>query len=72
MVEQTKKRPESQIENFWQAARELEADDSEQRFNERLGKIVPAEASVAGEKVQEGDASLSDLFGWRWRRSAGR
>jgi len=30
----------SQIQKFKDAARELEADDSEKRFNERLGKIA--------------------------------
>jgi hypothetical protein len=30
----------SQIDKFKQAARDLEADDSEKRFNERLGKIA--------------------------------
>jgi hypothetical protein len=31
---------ESQIDKFKQAARELEADDNEKRFNERLSKIA--------------------------------
>jgi hypothetical protein len=30
----------SQIDKFRQAARELETDDNEKRFNERLGKIA--------------------------------
>ncbi|MGY4574864.1 hypothetical protein [Bradyrhizobium sp. USDA 3256] len=30
----------SQIEKFKQAARDLEADDNEKRFNERLGRIA--------------------------------
>jgi hypothetical protein len=30
----------SQVEKFREAARELEADDSEKRFNEKLGKIA--------------------------------
>ena len=34
------KRKESQIEKFKAAARELETDDSEKRFNEKLGKIA--------------------------------
>jgi len=34
----TKAKP--QIDKFRQAARELEADDSEAHFNERLGKIA--------------------------------
>jgi hypothetical protein len=33
---------ETQIDKFKRAARELEADDSEKRFNERLGKIAKA------------------------------
>jgi hypothetical protein len=30
----------TQIEKFKQAARELETDDNEKRFNEKLGKIA--------------------------------
>ena len=30
----------SQIEKFKQAARDLETDDNEKRFNERLGKMA--------------------------------
>jgi hypothetical protein len=30
----------SQIDKFKQAARELETDDDEKRFNEKLGKIA--------------------------------
>jgi hypothetical protein len=30
----------SQIDKFRQAARELETDDNEKRFNEKLGKIA--------------------------------
>lgn len=30
----------SQLDKFKEAARELEADDDEQRFKERLGKLV--------------------------------
>jgi len=30
----------SQIQKFRKAARELETDDSEKRFNEKLGKIA--------------------------------
>jgi hypothetical protein len=32
----------TQIQKFREAARELETDDSEKRFNERLGKIAKA------------------------------
>lgn len=35
----------SQLDKFKEAARELECDDDEQRFKERLGKLVkPAKA----------------------------
>ncbi len=30
----------SQVQKFREAARDLETDDSEKRFNERLGKIA--------------------------------
>jgi hypothetical protein len=30
----------SQVQKFREAARELETDDNEKRFNERLGKIA--------------------------------
>ncbi|WP_281967471.1 hypothetical protein [Roseovarius nanhaiticus] len=30
----------SQLERFKEAARELEADDDEAKFNEKLGKLV--------------------------------
>jgi hypothetical protein len=42
---------------FKQAARELETDDSEKRFNERLGKIARQKsAPPAQEKIQVGGA----------------
>jgi hypothetical protein len=34
------KKTSSQVAKFKAAARELETDDSEKRFNERLGKIA--------------------------------
>jgi hypothetical protein len=34
------KRKENQVAKFMAAARELETDNSEKRFNERLGKIA--------------------------------
>ena len=34
--------PASQLDKFKQAARELETDDDEQRFKDRLGKLVKA------------------------------
>jgi hypothetical protein len=33
-------RPTTQLDKFKDAARELECDDDEQRFKERLGKLV--------------------------------
>ena len=41
----------SQLDRFKEAARELEADDDEARFNEKLGKLVkqkPKEVSDNG------------------------
>jgi hypothetical protein len=32
--------PQSQLDKFKQAARELETDDDPQRFKERVGKLV--------------------------------
>jgi hypothetical protein len=34
--------PKNQLDKFKEAARELECDDDEQRFKERLGKLVKA------------------------------
>jgi hypothetical protein len=36
----TKPAKKSQVQKFKEAARELEADESEKRFDERLGKIA--------------------------------
>ena len=33
-------KPKSQLDKFKEAARELEADDDEQHFKDRLGKLV--------------------------------
>ncbi|MGY3441560.1 hypothetical protein [Bradyrhizobium sp. USDA 4473] len=41
---------QSQIDKFKQAARDLEADDSEKRFNERLGKIAKQKPASAARK----------------------
>jgi len=41
MTEQSGK-VESQIDKFREAARELETDDDEKRFDERLGKVAKA------------------------------
>jgi len=40
----------SQLEKFEDAARELECDDDEQRFKERLGKLVKGRPSTEPEK----------------------
>ena len=39
----------SQLDKFKEAARELECDDDEQRFKERLGKLVKAKPSDQSE-----------------------
>jgi hypothetical protein len=47
---------ESQVQKFRQAARDLEADDSEKRFNERLGKIAkrkPADLPKKAKKAKK-------------------
>jgi hypothetical protein len=44
------KRPNAQLEKFKQAACELEADDSEKRFNERLGKIAKQKPKLTEKK----------------------
>ena len=36
----------SQVEKFREAARELETDDDEKRFNEKLGKIAKAKSGA--------------------------
>jgi hypothetical protein len=40
MKSQTKPQSESQVERFKRAARELECDDDEARFDERVKKLV--------------------------------
>lgn len=35
----------SQIDKFKESARELECDDDDQRFSERLGKLAKAKAA---------------------------
>ena len=42
-----KPKSNAQLEKFKQAARELEADDDEKRFDERLGKIARQKPSDA-------------------------
>jgi len=43
----------SQIEKFKQAARDLETDDSEKRFNERLGKIAKQKPALKPKKAKK-------------------
>lgn len=45
-----------QIDKFKEAARELECDDDEQRFKERLGKLVGADDTVPVTLLLEGSA----------------
>lgn len=48
------KRKESQIDKFKAAARDLETDDSEKHFNEKLGKIAkPKPADPSPKKSKE-------------------
>lgn len=50
--------PKSQIEKFKQAARELETDDDEKRFDEKLGKIAkqkPTDPPKPSRKSKDGD-----------------
>ena len=46
MVAMSKKSEQSQIAKFRMAARELETDDSEKHFNEKLGKIAKAKSGA--------------------------
>jgi hypothetical protein len=43
----------SQIDKFKQAAREIEADDDEKRFDERLGKIARQKPAGKSKKDDE-------------------
>ena len=47
MTKRTDEKP--QIDKFKDAARELECDDDEQRFKERLGKLVKRPRNEKGE-----------------------
>lgn len=40
------KPPPTQLDKFKEAARELETDDDEQRFKERLGKLAKSKPVV--------------------------
>ncbi|MGW9232237.1 hypothetical protein ACWGPT_15365 [Pseudorhizobium sp. NPDC055634] len=42
MSNDRKEQAPSQVEKFKEAARQLETDDDEGRFNERLGKVAKA------------------------------
>jgi hypothetical protein len=43
-------KPKPQLDKFKDAARELECDDDERRFKERLEKLVKAKPSTEAEK----------------------
>tara|TARA_Y100000034_G_C6765551_1_gene341226 strand:+ start:521 stop:679 length:159 start_codon:yes stop_codon:yes gene_type:complete len=43
MTHSTDSHEKSQLDKFKDAARELECDDDEQRFKERVGKLVKPE-----------------------------
>jgi hypothetical protein len=43
----------SQVQKFREAARDLEADNSEKRFNERLGKIAKQKPPAPAKKSKK-------------------
>jgi hypothetical protein len=43
----------SQVQKFREAARDLETDDSEKRFNERLGKIAKQKPRAPAKKSKK-------------------
>ena len=57
------KKFDSQIEKFKAAARELETDDSEKRFDEKLEKI--ARQKPASPKKTNGNERFSSSYGTR-------
>lgn len=48
-------KPQSQVEKFRETARELEADDSEENFDQLLKKIAKAPAKPAEGEKKAGD-----------------
>ena len=46
-------KPTPQIDKFKQAARDLECDDDDQRFKERLAKLAGQKSSSEAEKSGE-------------------
>lgn len=44
----------AQVEKFQQAARELETDDNEKRFNEKLGKLARQKPAKPKKKAKKG------------------
>lgn len=42
--------PKTQIDKFKEAARELECDDDDRRFKERIGKLVKQPATASPKK----------------------
>lgn len=51
MVKSAQEKP--QIDKFKEAARQLETDDDEKRFDERLGKIAKAPPPAKDEKTSK-------------------
>jgi hypothetical protein len=49
----TVKESGSQLSKFKAAARDLETDDNEKRFNERLGKIAKAKPAEPPKKAKK-------------------
>ncbi len=41
----------TQLDRFKEAARELEADDDEAKFNEKLGKLVKQKPAEKGDRA---------------------
>jgi hypothetical protein len=44
---------QTQLDKFKQAARELETDDNEKRFNEKLGKIARVKPPAPAKKSKK-------------------
>lgn len=47
------KKPKTQLEKFKEAARQAEADESEEAFEERLKRIVPPKPKPKNEKAPD-------------------
>ena len=53
---------QTQLDKFKKAARDLGADDSEKRFNERLGKFAKQSPPDAPKRRPKANASLKGVF----------